>query len=130
VSRELRYVAALAALLAVAGVALALTAGGDDEKAAAGLTVERGVGPTGLPELLATVTGDAAPPSGARSVTLTCLDHRGGTVTAGRYRWPLETDGPDPGSHIHQPTSGPELARIARCRLGTRPPLTARLSLR
>ena len=76
------------------------------------------------------MTGDAAPPSGAGSVALICLDRRGRSVTAGSYRWPLQTDGADPGSHIHQPVSGRELSRIAECRLGTRPPLTAGLPLR
>ena len=94
------------------------------------MTLERSVSPTGLGEVLVTVTGDPAAAPGAKDVTLTCLDARDETVTSARHPWPLEEDGPEPQPHIHQAAAPSELDRIERCRLGTRPPLTATLPLR
>lgn len=120
----------LAALLAVAGVALALTSGDDKDSQGARMTLERSVSPTGLGEVLGTVTGKAEVGPRATDVTLRCLDRRGRPVTAARYPWPLQKDGPEPVPHIHQPASARELDRIERCRLGTQPPLTAIMPLR
>ncbi len=127
---ELKAGAVLAALLAVAGIALALAAGGDEDPKGARMTLENSVSPTGLGEVLGTVTGDAEVAPGATNVTFRCLDRRGRPVTAARHPWPLQKDGPDPAPHIHQPASPRELKRIERCRLGTQPPLTAIMPLR
>ena len=129
-STELKAGAALAALLLVAGVALALTAGDGKSGEGPRMTLERGTSPTGLGEVLVTVTGDAEVAGGATSVKLTCRDRSGRVVTSGRHEWPLQVDGPDPQPHIHQPVSGRELGRIERCVLGTRPAITATLPLR
>ena len=127
---ELKAGAVLAALLAVAGIALALTSGGDEDPEGARMTLERGLSPTGLGEVLVTVTGKAEVAPRATNVTFRCLDRRGRQVTAARHAWPLQRDGPDPVPHIHQPASSRELERIERCRLGTQPPLTAIMPLR
>ncbi len=129
-SSELKAGALLAAVLALAGIALALTAGDDEDAGGARMTLERSVGTTGLGEVLVTVTGDAAVSRGAKDVMLTCVDARDEQVTSARHPWPLERDGPDPQPHIHQPVAPSELDRIERCRIGTRPPLTATLPLR
>jgi len=128
--RDLRHVAALAAGLMVALTLSACGGGKDEGPEPARMTVKQAAGPSGLPELLVTVTGDARPGTKAGAVALVCMDGRGDIVTAGRYPWPLQTDGPGPGSHIHQPASSRELRRVARCKLDTRPPLTARPVLR
>ena len=128
---DLKAGAVLAALLLVAAVALTLTAGGDDEPAGRGrMTVERSVSPTGLGEVQVTVTGDAAAPAGAKEVTLTCVDVRDEPVTTARHPWPLQKDEVEPQPHLHQAAAPSELDRIERCRLDTRPPLTAILPLR
>lgn len=129
-TRELKAGAVLALLLVGVGAALALTRGGDGGGERARMVLERGVSPTGLDEVLVTVTGDAQVAPGATAVALACVDDRGRPVTTGRYPWPLQTDGEDPQPHIHQPASRQELGRIERCRLGTRPALTAPLPLR
>ena len=129
-TQEWKAAAALAVLLAVAGIVLALASGGDEDSKSARMTLENSVSPTGLGEVLVTVTGDAEAAPGATNVTFRCLDRRGRLVTAARHPWPLEKDGQDPAPHIHQPTSARELKRIERCRLGTQPPLTAIMPLR
>lgn len=129
-STELKAGALLAAVLAVAGIALALTSGGDDEDAGARMTLERSVSPTGLGEVLVTVSGEAEVAPDVKAVALRCLDRRDRPVTSARYPWPLQKDGQEPQPHIHQAASPSELDRIERCRIGTRPPLTAALPLR
>ena len=73
------------------------------------MKLEQSVGPTGLGEVLVTVTGKAEVAPGATNVTFRCLDRRGRLVTAARHPWPLQKDGPDPAPHIHQPASAREL---------------------
>jgi hypothetical protein len=126
----LKATAVLAAVLAVAGIALALTSGDDEDAAGARMTLERSVSPTGRGEVLVTVTGDADVPPRAKAVALRCLDRRDRPVTAARYPWPLQKDDQEPQPHIHQPAAPSELERIERCRIGTRPSLTAKLPLR
>ena len=128
-STELKAGAVLAALLAVAGIALALTSGGGESGEGARMTLERSVSPTGLGEVLVTVTGNAEVAGGATSVKLPA-GPLGRVVTSARHPWPLQVDGPDPAPHIHQPASGRELGRIERCASARRPPLTATLPLR
>jgi len=130
VSSELKTGALLAAVLAVAGIALALTSGDDEDAAGARMTLERSVSPTGIGEVLVTVAGEAEVAPRAKAVALRCMDRRDRPVTAARYPWPLQKDAQDPRPHIHQPASPSELDRIGRCRIGTRPPLTATLPLR
>ena len=127
---ELKAGAVLAALLGVMGIALALASGGDEDPEGARMTLERGLSPTGLGEVLVTVTGKAEAAPRATDVKFRCLDRRGRQVTAGRHPWPLQKDGQEPVPHIHQPASSRELGQIVSCRLGTRPPLTAAMPLR
>jgi len=126
----LKATAVLAALMAVAGIVLALTAGGDDDAGGGRMTLERNVSPSGRGEVLVSVTGEADVAPNVKEVALRCLDRRDRPVTAARYPWPLQKDAADPQPHIHQAASPSELDRIERCRIGTRPPLAATLPLR
>ena len=128
---ELKAGAVLAAFLVVTGIGLALASGGEKEDPeGARMTLQRSVSPTRLGEVLVSVSGKAELEPGATDVTLRCEDQHGRLVTAARHSWPLEKDGQDPVPHIHQPASPRELEQIVRCRLGTRPQLTAALPLR
>ena len=94
------------------------------------MTLERGVSPTGLGEVLVTVTGDAEVAGGATSVKLTCRDARDGwsprLATRGRCRRTARTLNPTSTSRRRRR----ELGRIERCVLGTRPAMAATLPLR
>jgi hypothetical protein len=127
-----KRLAALAVLLAVLVplVVIAVSSGGSDDGAPAGLRVERA---PDVPEVIVSVedpeVNRAETSGGAARVTLQCLDRDGEVVWSSRERWPFtNTDGGTLDPHVHLAMDATVVDRVARCRLNdTDPRLEGRL---
>jgi hypothetical protein len=127
-----KRLAALAVLLAVLVplVVIAVSSGGSDDGAPAGLRVERA---PDVPEVIVSVedpeVNRAETSGGAARVTLQCLDRDGEVVWSSRERWPFtNTDGGTLDPHVHLAMAATVVDRVARCRLNdTDPRLEGRL---
>jgi hypothetical protein len=123
---------ALAVLLAAAvPLVVIAVSSGDGEAKPGGLRIERSPGDVAQitvyvedPELN---TADTA--SGAKRVTLECVDRAGKVAARSREAWPFsDTDQGALDAHVHVDVDPVALDQIARCRLrNTEPPLEGRL---
>jgi hypothetical protein len=117
------------ATLIVAPLAIwaATSAGGGDDGADGPLLAERGVGVTGEPEIVLSITDQDVTVSGGRTaVRVECFDGRGKAIVRGTQPWPFITEAGFPYPHAHQPVPADEIDLVRRCRLiGTSKPLEA-----
>jgi hypothetical protein len=111
------------ATLIVAPLAIwaATSAGGGGDGDEGPLLVERGVGVSGEPELILSVTDEEVTVSGGKtSVRVECFDARGDAIVRGTQPWPFITEPGYPYPHAHQVVPADKIDLARRCRvLGT-----------